>query len=491
MEATMFRGCLGLLVLLGVGHGLAVAQSSPPPPAAPAVLSPGLGGPLGLPTHLPGPTAAGEQADKQPAAPADAAPKEQAAQPQAAQNPQGASQSNPSSQPTQDMQQAMLKRTHCGPCEMVWVGAGFLLWFPEPTPAPGPLVTTGPPGTGALPGLPTTQVLFGNRRTDFGTTPGIWVEAGTWLDQCHQWGVGLAGFILERQGQGVSFASDATGNPLLIRSINNIFGNVPGNLPIISSPGSQAGSIAIAQNLQFDGWELNILRNLEHRPGWDFQVLAGFRYLDLYENLNIGQTSIFLPGPPPLPGVPIPGTVQEISDRFTTRNQAYLGQVGAKVEWSRGPFFVDMWGKVGMGPNHERVRILGSTTTLVPGGPPTFAQGGILALPGTPAVIAANPGLPVGNFGTHTTNWFVVVPEIGLTGGVDVGPHLRLSAGYSFLYINSVARPGTEVNRTVNPALIPSSSAFGSPSGSGQPAFITKQDDFWVHGVRFVVQFRF
>src|SRR5262249_15523874 len=288
--------------------------------------------------------------------------------------------------------------------------AGFLLWFPENTPAPGPLVTTGPAATGAFLGQPTTQVLFGNNRTSFGATPGIWVEAGTWLDQWHQWGVALAGFLLERQGQGTTFASDATGNPLLARPLINAITNQPLNINV-STPGSPAGilpasnpvagSIAIAQNLQFAGWELNLLRDLAHRPGWDFQVLAGFRYLDLYENLNIAQTSTFLPGPAPTPPpgtVPTPGTVQAIADRFTTRNQPSLGQVGAQLEWSRGPFFVDLLGKVGMGPNHERVRNLGSTITMVPGGPTTFAQGGVLAVPGTPLV-------PGGNFGTHTTNW--------------------------------------------------------------------------------------
>ena len=36
------------------------------------------------------------------------------------------------------------------------------------------------------------------------------------------------------------------------------------------------------------------------------------------------------------------GTLTTIEDRFTTRNQAYLGQVGTKFEWWRGPFFLDV-----------------------------------------------------------------------------------------------------------------------------------------------------
>jgi hypothetical protein len=496
MEATMLRGCVGLLALLGMGHGLAVAQSSLPPPAAPAILT-GFDAPAGLPTQLPAPGDAGKPDPKQPAAPADAAaPKDQAAQPQASQSPQAACQNNPNQAPNQDMQKA-LRRTHCGPPELVWLGAGFLLWWTENTPAPGPLVTTGPPGTGGLLGLPTTRTLFGTNRTGYGTTPGIWVDMGTWLDNCHQWGLQLAGFLLERQAQGVTFASDAAGNPLLARPvIFNTTGNpaasvvisqpamTPGSVAAVAGTAAKSGSIDITQNLQFAGWELNLLRNLNYTPGWSFQVLGGFRYLDLYENLNISQSSLFLQSEPATSGLPTAGTVQNIADRFTTRNQAYLGQVGADVAWTRGPFWVDLWGKVGMGPNHERVRILGSTTTMVPGGPTTIAQGGLLALPGTAVV-------PGGNFGTHTTNWFVVVPEVGANVGVNVGEHVRLSAGYSFLYINSVARPGTQVNRIVNPSLVPSLPAFGSSSGTGQPSVITKQDDFWVHGVRFTLELRF
>ena len=123
---------------------------------------------------------------------------------------------------------------------------------------------------------------------------------------------------------------------------------------------------------------------------------------------------------------PFAGTNISVADRFTTRNQLYLGQIGGQVEWGRGPVYVSLQGKVGLGPNHERSRILGSTTVVTPAQAVTTNSGGLLAVPGTAA-------LPGGNFGRHTTNWFVIVPEVGIDIGVDVTRHLRLSAGYPLL----------------------------------------------------------
>ena len=497
MEATMRRGCLGLLILLGMAQGQVFSQSPPPP----ATLAPSLNAAPATPSQPACPSCQGTTSGQQPGTPANTkAGQGQTTQGQTTQGQTGqkdpcsgqnTAQTNPNQAPSAEMQNALLKRTHYGPCENFWFGGGLLLWWTEPTPGTGPLVTTGGPSSQGILGIPGTQVLNQTHRTNFGTQPGIWLEAGAWLDKCHQWGIGAAGFLLERQGQGQAFTSDGTGAPLLAMPYTNAITGVPTS-QLISTPGGRVGSIDISQNTQFAGWEVNLLRNLEHTPGWNFQVLAGFRYLDLYENLNIGQTSTLLQPIPfgfrdgingPLVGLPA-GATQNIADRFTTRNQAYLGQVGAQVAWCRGPFFLELIGKVGMGPNHERVRILGSTTTLM-GGAPIISQGGLLAVPATPNLQAS------GNFGTHTTNWFVIVPEIGATLGMNVGQHVRVSAGYSFLYINSVARPGSQVNTTINPALVPSSPGYGSPSGPGQPHVLTKQDDFWVHGVRFMVELRF
>jgi hypothetical protein len=448
----------------------------PPPPPPITSLPLDAETPAEQPDGTPAPATQGDGSAAKPATPQAAGQSAPAAAAQTA--AQGATQNT--AQSAAQMQQALLKRTHYGPFERFWVGGGLLLWWSETAPPPGPLVTTGPPVSGGFLGHPLTSVLYGNSRFNFGTQPGVWLEAGGWLDECHQWGLMAAWFLLERQAQGQSFTSDPTGSPLLARPFTDANTRAASSF-LVSSPGTLAGSVAVTTNTQFSGWELNALRDLSHGPNWDWRVLGGFRYLDLYENLQIDQTSTTLVGA--VLGPPA-GTVQDLSDRFTTRNQVFLGQVGTQVEWLRGPLFLRLMGKVGLGPNHERFRNLGSTTQITPGAGTTFSQGGLLALPGTPAV-------PGGNFGMHSTNWFVIVPEVGLSVGVNVGQNLRLSTGYSFLYINSVVRPGGQVNPVVNPSLIPASRAFGSTSGPGQPTVSTRQDDFYVHGLRFLIELRF
>jgi hypothetical protein len=508
MEATMLRGYLSVLVLLGAGGGLAFSQSAAPPSAFPQNPSPGFGPALGgLPTGLgtapgtpsgspgpapgtpggsPGAADKGGDAEK-PAAPGTTEPKAPGQTGQTGQS-QGAAQNG------QKDPNAELKRDHYGPCARGWTRGGFLLWWLESAPAPGPLVTTGTPASGGLLGNPDTRILSGTNNFNYSPAPGIWLEGGVWVDDCHQWAVGLAGFVLEHQTQGTFFSSDPTGSPLLARPFIDATKRPPDSLAntlIVSAPGVATGNVGVSSDLRFFGGEANVIRNLVYTPTWELQVLAGFRYLDLMENLNIASNSTLLtsaigvlPSPSPVPTVLPPGTRISVADRFTTRNQLYLGQVGGQVTWRGGPFFVNLEGKVGLGPNGERVRILGSTVQDVPGVGTFVSRGGLLALPGTPA-------LPGGNLGVHSSNFFVIVPEVGLDVGWKVSERVSLAVGYSFLYIGSVARPGSQVNSTVNPALVPSSPFFGSPSGPGQPVPLTKQDEFWAHGLRFTVEFRF
>ncbi|HYT91398.1 MAG TPA: BBP7 family outer membrane beta-barrel protein [Gemmataceae bacterium] len=399
-------------------------------------------------------------------------------QAQGCQNTQNQNTQNTQNQPTEEEKRAALLRLdHSGPCESVWFKGGFLLWWLRSAPPTGPLVTTGGPNAGIL-NNPDTQILLGNDRFNFSGQTGITLEAGVWLDELHQWGLSASGFLLERTSQGTLFQSNAAGVPLLARPFTNVTKTTPSKEDslVVAAPGVAAGTINVWTNTQLWGAELNIFRNLVYTPQWNIHVLAGFRYLDLRDDLNIFQSSTrFTDG------------TTEVADRFTTRNQLYLGEVGATFEWAQGPFIVDLWSKVGLGPNHERGRNLGET--LLPGAA-NAVPGGLLALPPT-ATLSSKPGLPVGNFGVHRTDWFVIVPEVGLDVGLQVTDHLRLSAGYSFLYINNVIRPGNQVNLNVNPSLVPSATAFGSPSGAGQPSVLTKTEDFWAHGLRVMIEFRF
>ena len=84
-----------------------------------------------------------------------------------------------------------------------------------------------------------------------------------------------------------------------------------------------------------------------------------------------------------------------------------------------------------------------------------------------------------------------VLPEVGLKLGYDLCPNLRIYAGYDFLFISSVVRPGNQIDVNVNRTQIPN--VFG-PQALVGPAFPAPQFNpttFWVQGFNFGMQYRY
>ena len=82
---------------------------------------------------------------------------------------------------------------------------------------------------------------------------------------------------------------------------------------------------------------------------------------------------------------------------------------------------------------------------------------------------ASRPVLPLKEFFTQTTNigqqtrnQFEVVPEVQVRGGYNVTSNLRLFAGYDFLYMSRVVRPGDQIDTTLNLTGNPAISGVGA-----------------------------
>jgi len=200
--------------------------------------------------------------------------------------------------------------------------------------------------------------------------------------------------------------------------------------------------------------------------------LIGFRYLNLEENLAITESLRVPAGAPVDPGV---GFI--VSDRFETSNRFYGGQVGTKIELRRGRWTLDFTGKVALGGMNQKARIDGSTIFDVPGQGTFIAAGGLLALPT--------------NIGTYRRNVFAVVPELGVNLSYYLTDNLRVYAGYTFLYVNSVLRPGDQIDFGVNPTQLPSTAGPGPLVGPARPAFSFRDNEFWAHGVNFGLEYRY
>ncbi len=364
---------------------------------------------------------------------------------------------------------------HTGPPEWMWAGISPLAaWIKH-----GPLPTLAVAGNG--------QVLGGDS-VDYGTYKGLALDSGFWLDCRHVWGVSFGGFLLEQRSAFGSLASDATGNPAIVRPFTDALTATPAAFPVAAPAGTvgvagsgMAGSVAFATSSRLWGAEAGIVRNVYYTQDYTVDVGFGFRYLDLEESLTVDQASTaFGAGVFRVGGANgVGATSVFVEDRFHTRNQFYGGQFMTRAEYRFGAAFLNVVSKVALGPNHEVVSIAGSTT----GGGVTV-PGGLLAVAGTPV-----PGIPMpgGNIGRDVTNRFVVMPELGADLGVQLSCHVRVSLGYHLLYINDTVRPGSQIDSVINPRLVPLSGQFNpaSTSGGSSPRLTGQRDEFYAHGVLF------
>ena len=364
----------------------------------------------------------------------------------------------------------------------IWVTTDYLLWWVKSGPVNTPLVTSGSaadPVPGAL-GQPNTQVLFGDRGMAYGALSGVRFGAGIDLGS----NVSLEGnyFLLQHGAVHFSASSDAAGSPVIARPfLNNQFQAEDALLTSTPNPavGPFAGTTAVSSYLQLQGWELNFATHGELSNGLRFTALAGFRSLNLNEDLVIqdsltplsaGSLTIF--------GAPVnpPSQLSDI-DRFHTSNTFYGGQIGGKLEWAGERLSVEFLGKIAMGVTQQLAVIDGSTTATTPGLGSVTAPGGVLALSS--------------NSGRFYRSAFSVVPEAGLTLGWAITPRLKATLGYTFLFWSQVARPGDQIDRNINPALQPSNQNFGNGQGAAQPAFSFHESGFWAQGLNFGMEFRF
>jgi len=95
------------------------------------------------------------------------------------------------------------------------------------------------------------------------------------------------------------------------------------------------------------------------------------------------------------------------------------------------------------------------------------------------------------NSGRSSRNDFAIVPEISANLGLRITERLTLFGGYSFMYWSSVVRPGDQIDRRLNPNLIPTSGTFGGPAIPALPAVPFRTTDYWAQGMMWGLEFRY
>jgi hypothetical protein len=377
----------------------------------------------------------------------------------------------------------------CAPTYRVWAQAEYLSWWVRNGPLPVPIVTTGDPNVGFDPtmantvntagaiGQPGTRVLLGGSNISFPASSGGRLTLGSWFGEDSRLGVEGSGFVLGSVSNHFSAASDNAGFPPLYFPIFSAIAGAERGIPIADPLRAFSGNVAVDSTLQLWGAEGNVMCTIYRKSAMDFTVLAGFRTVDLKEDLQIHNTTKDL----------LFGNVTTLNDSFRTSNQFYGGQFGSRVSIQGDWFSLDLTGKVAVGSAHQIVDIQGNITqlgpnSLVPPGLGTFA-GGLFAQSTNIGRANANPlSVP-----------FMVLPSLELKLAFQITQQLRTFAGYDYMFLTQVLRPGNQIDHNVNLSqnAVLDPNGVGTLVGAAQPALLFKRSDFWAQGVNVGLEFRY
>jgi hypothetical protein len=237
---------------------------------------------------------------------------------------------------------------------------------------------------------------------------------------------------------------------------------------ILAFPGPQVGAFAVEDLTRLWGAEANFRHEALRCCYYHVDLLAGFRFLQFDEGMEINDVTTFTPQSR------FADASVASSDRFGTRNSFYGGQLGAETEIHVGHLALDLWGKIGLGANSQVLNINGTTVVLNPDGTTTGVANGLYAQPT--------------NIGHHTRTEFSVLPEFGINLGLEITPHVRATVGYTFLYLSQVVRAGDQIDQTVTPVL---GAAAAAAAGATRPALLFHESDFWAQGFNLGLEFRY
>lgn len=516
----MRKGILGSIAALAAGAGAAWGQTpgpvspagGPPPPAAIAapageviqvngpLLPPGLTPNPPAPVIMP-PISVGPPGDPQGLGPVGGFGP-----------PPGPMYPNPGAYAAPQWQPAPPDPTggSVGQAPHVWTQLDYLLYFNKSMPVNYPLVTTSAPVNNGVLGRPSTLVLAGDGDISWSAFSGFRVTSGFFGDADRRYGFEASGFVVEQKSYINQIFSSPANIPVLARPFLDTANPQTSSTLLIAHPNYASGDVLVKASTMIYGVEANSVTNLyrsapSSKCAWSLDFLLGYRFLQLQEELSVASASnldipdlvvpIFVVGPfgvltqvgtrtVPVPvqfaGVTIfsPSTVL-IQDYFKVTNRFNGGQVGLRSEVRYGMFLVTATGKFAIGNMNQRLEISGASGFIDPTRQQTFgtAFGGLLATST--------------NIGTYNNDEFTIIPELNLNVGLQLTRSVTAYLGYNFLYINNVARPGSQINPVVNSATVPASPNYGSTTRPAGFRNLFQQDDYWLMGLNFGMQLRY
>jgi hypothetical protein len=241
---------------------------------------------------------------------------------------------------------------------------------------------------------------------------------------------------------------------------------------LVALPGVATGTITVGARTGLWGAEANLTAGLVGSDTFHLAALGGFRFLRLDDELASREQFRVAPN---VPG--FGGNTVDLRDEFRTVNRFYGGQVGLETGAQLGLLAIDFRGKVALGQMQQAAEVNGATNVLHPDGSTTLFRGGLYALRS--------------NIGHYQRDELAYIPEVGVNVGLQVTGHLKLYAGYTFLWVSTVARAGQQIDPVINVTQFPIRSGNGPLVGPARPAFRFTGTDFWAQGLSFGLELRY
>lgn len=371
----------------------------------------------------------------------------------------------------------------CGLPGRFWIRSEYLIWWTEGMNTPA-LVTTSPNGVsrsnaGVL-GVPGTETLFGGEPLFSDSRSGARFRIGKWCDQCNWIGFETEYFFLSDEDQ--NFSGCDVGPTVYARPFFNSNLNREDS-ELVQLPGVVNGSIHVETDTSL--WSISprlrvnlACERLGCNPcnpccdpcnpcsvgGYRMDMLVGYRYMQLEDTLRIRESLATVD--------PTNPTYFNLRDSFDSSNEFHGADIGLLWEGYKGPWSLELVGRVAFGNTSQEVTIAGSTTTT--------SNGTSITDPG--ALLALDS-----NIGTYTRDEFTVLSEASATLGYALSPRSRFLVGYTFIYWPGVVRAGDHIDLNVNTDLIPPAQ---TTTGEDVPAFAFSDTGFWAQGLSLGMEYR-
>jgi hypothetical protein len=346
----------------------------------------------------------------------------------------------------------------------LWVEAEYLAWACSDTRLP-PLTVANPAGEidTAARFLVDPLDVHGRLRSGGRLTAGYWFTP--------EQRVGIEAGYFGVDGHNVEIDSSDSGSETVSRYLVDAMTNARYAVGVVE-PGRLSGSTRIESDTSLSGAEVSWRQILREDCGHRLDYIAGYRYLRLWDGLQVLDHMV-----PVVNGVPSDSVAIARLDRFETESEFHGAQFGLISRWWYWRWAVQTVGKIALGGTRSGATVRGG---IVRGDADEAPEDWAAA----PVGVLAGPW----NSGDYGQSEFSAVAEAGIRLEYALTQQFRLQFGYTFLYLSSVTRVLDSVTAVGDPDWIPDPNDPDAIRDSSTAAFPRREfafenSNFWTQGL--------